>query len=248
MTRTIDARIFFLLPGESDRIRINQLVEREICESFILEEPGLVKKILLQQDKSILLIDYSTFPDCYKIEPYCREIIDICGEHLIRIFIVDSESRVPPFDRKISFLTRKESEDKDRMKSIVDDLNIWGLRSYIRFGSHNSRIAVFRMKIHQNWRTGVIHDISASGMSCSFDRHDDIDVSGKSTTIEIIIREQIFSLEGNFLIRRTFKNTNMFVLVFSSRRGGGNLNKLNSIIFKLTRQQVLEKIEKLASE
>ncbi|MBN2657094.1 MAG: hypothetical protein JXR86_08545 [Spirochaetales bacterium] len=246
MTRTIDARIFFLLPDIRDHKRIEQLVQQEICEAFILNEPALVKKILLQQDKSILLIDYNTFPDRSGLEEYCREIIGECGDHLLRVCIVGSESQQDNRNPKVLYLSREEADDNEKLKSVVDELNIWGLRNYIRFGSHNSRIAVFRMKFFQSWRTGVIHDISASGMSCSFDRHDDIDVTGNSTIIEIIIHEQIFRLEGNFLIRRTFKNSNMFVLVFSSRRGGGNLKKLNSIIFKLTRQQVLEKIEKLA--
>jgi len=247
MIKSIDARFFFLLPSDQDRERINQFVKREICELFILDNVSQVKPLLVHQDKSILILDYFTFPEELTLDTFCSDILATCGEKLLRVFIVGTPPEKAFKRKEVSHLSRNEVMDNQQLKSIIDEMNIWGLRSYIRFGSQNSRIAVFRMKFIQGWRTGVIHDISASGMSCSFDRYDDIDVSDKSSTIEIIINEQKFSLEGNFLLRRTFKNSNMFVLVFSSRRGGINIVKLNSIIFTLTRQDVLEKIEKLAA-
>lgn len=247
MNKTIDARIFFLLPSESDKERINLLVENEISESFILTNPSLVVNVIKLQDKSILFIDTETYPDKTKILSYCLHVIESCGDKLIRILIVNDVELKEKKHEKITFLTRKEADDNQRLTEIVNEMGLWGLRNYIRFGSHKSRIAVFRMWSVNHWRTGVIHDISVSGMSCSFDRYNDIEVSDRSTIIEIIIHEHIFKLNGNFLIRRTFKNNNMFVICFASRRGGTNLKKLNSIIFGLMRQQVLDKIEKLES-
>lgn len=245
MSRTIDARIFYLLPNDRDKGRIETLTEQEICESFVLTNPEKVKAILLQQDKSILIIDSETYPGAGSLEKFAEEIVEECGDKIIRLFIIGSGQNLLE-NKKIIRIDRKTSDDDNSVKNIVSELNIWGMRSYIRFGNHNSRIAFFRMKFADIWRTGVIHDISASGMSCSFDRHGDIDVTEKSSSIELCIKDKIFRLSGSFLLRRTFKNSNMFVLVFAARRNQEYIQQLNSIIFKLTREQVLEKIERLA--
>lgn len=245
MSRTIDARIFYLLPNARDKERIDGLTERELCESFVLTKPEIVKSILMQQDKSILIVDSETFPQKENLDEFAERIVDECGDKIIRLFIIGSGETTPDTD-KIVRLDRKTADNDESIKNIVSKLNVWGMRSYIRFGNQHSRIAFFRMKFTDIWRTGVIHDISASGMSCSFDRHGDIDVTEKSSSIELCIKDKIFRLSGNFLLRRTFKNSNMFVLVFSVRRNMESIQQLNSIIFKLTREQVQEKIEKLA--
>lgn len=244
MNQTIDAKVFFLQPGTGDRERIEKLIEIEACEIFILHNPEIVSKLIAQLDKSILIIDRETFEYHEDLSSYIDSLIDLCGSKLFKVIAVDTTLSLPQRD-SVYMIDRERADNDKEILKIIEELGLWGLRKYIRFGSQNSRIAFFRMKFYTEWRTGVIHDISASGMSCSFDRFVDIDVSDKSSVIEICIKETIFRFKGNFLIRRTFKNSNMFVLVFSRKRGRGGMKNLNSIIYKLTREQVLDKIEKL---
>lgn len=244
MNRTIDAKVFFLQPGSSDLPRIEELIEKESCEAFILEDPNLAKTLILQLDKSILVIDATTYTHHETLNNFLNSIIESCGDKLFKVFVIEPLEGIISH-HKVYILKRDQINDNQKILEVLDEMSLWGMRKYLRFGSQNSRIAFFRMKSGSQWRTGVIHDISASGMSCSFDRYLDIDVNEQSSSIELCIKDKIFKLEGNFLIRRTFKQGNMFVLVFSRKRGRGNIHRLNSIIYKLTREQVLEKIEKL---
>lgn len=245
MNKTIDAKFFILAPNEEDRIRINKLVEDELCEMYILDNHEIIIPLLSQLDKCILVIDRNTasqmsgFPESMLID-----IIQACGEALISIIIVGTPENLPEHEKIYSY---RESylKNNQNILNIIDDLNIWGHRHYIRFGNKESRIAFFRMKFAGNWRTGVIHDISASGMSCSFDKYYDIEIDEHTTAIELCIKDKIFHLTGSFLIRRTFKNSNMFVLIFSRKRSNDNIQSLNSIIYHLTRDHILELIGKL---
>lgn len=245
MHKTIDAKILFINPSASDRERINSLISGELCEAFILDDLELATKLISSLDKSILVIDERTFPGDKPAGQVLESLFGCCGDRLLKIFTIGTFSDLPE-NGKIYRVDTPTVLNDDKILAIIDELGLWGSRSYIRFGDHNSRVAFFRMRFGNFWRTGVIHDISASGMSCSFDRFDDIEVEEKSTEIEIYIRESIFRLKGNFLLRRSFKKSNTFVIVFSDRRSGTHINKLNSIIYNLTREQVLTIMEKLA--
>lgn len=246
MNKTVDAKVFFLSPSEKDRKRIENLIGNELCEAFVIEDPSLSLKLLPRLEKCILVIDSETYGGETPLERYVPELVEACGIELIRVFVV-ADNRLDFNHEKVYVLDRATAGNNEKIISLIDELQIWGERSYIRFGNHTSRIAYFRMKFGSQWRTGVIHDISASGMSCSFDRFEDIDVVENSTAIELRINESIFQMTGNFLIRRTFKTSNTFVIVFSSRRGAGYIKSLNSLIFKLARDQILRKMEKLVS-
>lgn len=243
MNKSIDAKIFFLSPSEKDRKRIEELIEKEFCEAFILENLDIPEKLCPRVEKSILVIDSNTYNAEISLDQYLSKLLNVCGDSLMRVYIVVDSPRTFEYE-KVYTVDRSAADDDSKVLQIVEELKSRGERGYIRFGNHTTRIAYFRMKLGSRWRTGVVHDISASGMSCSFDRFEDIDVEDTTREIEIRIRDQIFRLTGKFLIRRTFKNSNTFIIVFSNRRGSGYSESLNSIIFHLSREQMLSRIEK----
>jgi len=244
MLRIIDAKIFVLSTDSQSRNRINAVIKKENNEVYILENHAIVKSLLMQFVKNILVIDIDNFLLSQDLNEYVQDVISSLQEKLIKIIIVGNCAQNIK-NEKILYLDSSDIISDDNVLSIIDNLNIWGPRNFIRFGSSVSRIAYFRMKFKHNWRTGVIHDISASGMSCSFDKHCEINPDENSSSIEICIKEKIFSLSGSFLIRRTFKNSNMFVIVFSRKRSPENIRNLNSIIYNLSREAVLDKVRKL---
>jgi len=244
MLKIIDAKIFVLSPDSQSRKRIETVISKEKSEVYILENHTIIKPLLMQYDKNILVIDIDNSQLTRDLNDYVLDIITSVQNKLIKIIIVGDCGQFIK-NEKVLYLDRSEIIRDENILSIIDDLNIWGQRNFIRFGSHISRIAYFRMKFKESWRTGVIHDISASGMSCSFDKYSEINLDENSTSIEICIKEKIFSLSGSFLIRRTFKNSNMFVIVFSRKRSSENIKSLNSIIYNLSREDVLDNVRKL---
>ena len=244
MDKTIDAKIFVVSPGNENRKRILSLIERELCEIYIIEDYRIILPLISQLEKSIVILDFNTLEKSVDINGFLKELLLGSDLKLNKILTVDSPPNLIS-DNKIMNYDSEYIRSDDNVLAIVNELNLWGQRNYIRFGSKDSRIAVFRMKIKNNWRTGVIHDISASGMSCSFDKHSDIEIDELSTDIELYIKDRIFSLTGSFLIRRTFKTKNLFVLIFSRKKSQENIRNLNSILYKLTMEYISEKIRKL---
>jgi len=244
MNKTLDAKFFVVSPDDVTRKRIGSLVTRELCEIYIIENYRIIQSLISQLEKCILILDFNTLERSIDVNGFLQELLQTCGGKLIRILTVDPPPGIISHDKLINYESGFIRSDSNVL-TIVNELNIWGQRNYIRFGNKNSRIAVFRMKIKNNWRTGVIHDISASGMSCSFDKHSDIEIDEHSTDIELNIEDRIFSLTGSFLIRRTFKTANLFILIFSRKRSKENIRSLNSIIYKLTTESIAEKIRKL---
>ena len=241
MNKTIDAKFFVLSPDDRSKDRIQKVICKEICEIYIVENILNIKSLLLRLDKIILVIDCNTFSDSENLDPFILDILSSCGDKLLYIISIDYSGYIDHY-KLLSFKSDYLKSDKNVINEI-DKLDIWGPRSYIRLGHKVSRTAFFRMKINNIWRTGVVHDISASGMSCSFDHHDEINIYEQTTAIEICIKERIFHLSGTFLIRRTFKNNNMFVLIFSQRKNRENIQNLNSVIYTLTRQSIIDLME-----
>ena len=243
MMKTIDAKFFILSPDRKSRDRIDSVISNEVCEIYSLENHEIVGDVLSQFDKSVLVLESSNINIKNQLNSFITGLIENYNKNIIKIIIVGTPDKILE-NEKFLYVELEDLISDENIYGIIEKLNIWGPRNYIRFGNKASRIAFFRMKIKNKWRTGVIHDISASGMSCSFDKHTDINIDENSTKIELCIKDKIFFLSGSFLIRRTFKNTNMFVLVFSRKRSNENIKNLNSIIFKLTRDYVEHKISK----
>jgi uncharacterized protein YjgD (DUF1641 family) len=245
MTNSIDAKFFILSPDDKSKKRIEIVIEKEICEVYILENLKSVSEVISHFTKSILVVDCASFNSKSELRDYTSDLLNRFYENLINIIII-CDTAEEYENEKIMYLRRDQiSNDEDILK-LIHKMDIEGERKYIRLGHKDSRIAFFRMKLQNKWRTGVIHDLSASGMSCSFDKHHEIFTDENDTIIEICITEKIFQLSGKFLLRRTFKNDNMFVLVFSRKKNMENINSLNSILYHLNRKKVLEKISKLA--
>ncbi len=242
MNRTLDAKFLILSPNDQARIRLQELIDREYCEIYIINNVRIISPLLNQLEKVILVLNSAQITEDLKLF-----IGDLISEHdgkIIKIISVDAPENILTHD-KILHCSSSYLQNDDNVIKLINELNVWGSRNYIRFGNSGSRIAFFRMKFRNSWRTGVIHDISASGMSCSFDKHNDIELNEMNTEIELCISDRIFSLTGKFLIRRSFKNNNMFVLVFSKKKASHNILSLNSIIYTLTRENTLKKIRKL---
>ena len=243
MNKTIDAKFFILSNNALYKKRIDKVIEEEKCEIYNLDSHTIIKPLFLLTEKSILVIDDQHNLINQITETFILNLIETLQNKLIKvIFLGTSTKRI--FHEKVRYYEHDYIVEDKNILQIIEELNVWGPRNYIRFGNKDSRIAVFRMKFSDNWRTGVIHDISASGMSCSFDKHDDININENSTEIELCIKDRIFHLAGSFLIRRTFKNMNTFVLVFSRKRSTENIQNLNSIIYNLTRENIIDKISK----
>lgn len=245
MNKTLDAKFLIAYPNVENRKRIQSLIDRELCEIFIIDDYTIFRSLLLQLEKSILVLDFNTLKISDNINDLLTELLEACGSRLLKILTIDSPSEIISHKKILNYKSDFIRNDQNII-DIVNGLGVWGPRNYIRLGNKSSRIALFRMKNDNNWRTGVIHDISASGMSCSFDKYSDININAISSDIEVCIKDQIFHLTGNFLLRRTFKATNTFVLVFSRKKSIENVQNLNSIIYRLTMDSILEKIKNLS--
>lgn len=245
MNENIDAKIFIISPDEKHRERVQKVIDDQRCEIYILEKDSSAKNIISHFKKSVLIVDAANYNNTENLQKFITDMLTISQEKLINIIIIDNpEGHIS--DSRVLSVERSLTDNEEYILQFIKDLNILGPRSYIRFGYKDSRIAFFRMKLMDKWRTGVIHDISASGMSCAFDKHQDIKMDENSTIIELSINDVIFRMTGSFLLRRTFKNDNMFVLVFSGRKNQEHITSLNSIIYSLSRKNVLKKIAELA--
>lgn len=244
MNKVLDAKFFVLSPDEQNRAKIKNLIKKEICEIYILEKPELIKPIISRFKKSILVLSSHPEESSGNYTNFVLDLINSCAENLLKIIIIGDSGKKITHERILN-LERNQLENNYEVMNIIDSLDIKGFRNYIRLGYKNSRIAFFRMNLNNEWRTGVIHDISAAGMSCSFDQHRDISPDENSRVIELSIKDRIFRLSGNFLIRRTFKNNNIFVIVFTRRNNMENIKSLKSIIYNLTREEVLDKIREI---
>lgn len=244
MDRTLDAKFLILSPNESDRKRLNTLVEMEYCEIYIIENYKLIAPLVKQMEKVILVIDYNSVQIQGDFNLFIGELIDESADQIMKVIAVNAPENSSHHE-KILYCNSQYLESDDNVIKLIQELNVWGQRNYIRFGNSLSRIAFFRIKLKDHWRTGVIHDISASGMSCSFDKYSDLELNELDTEIQLCISERIFSLTGKFLVRRSFKTNNIFVIVFSRKKTHETIRSLNSIVYALTRETTLNKIRKI---
>ncbi len=69
------------------------------------------------------------------------------------------------FDSSIKF---SDDEGLGSIKKYLDSINAQGHRHFVRFGSQFASIATFNFHLGERLYAGVIHDLSSTGMSCTF--------------------------------------------------------------------------------
>ncbi len=67
-----------------------------------------------------------------------------------------------------SFIRFSDDEGLETIKNHLDSVNAQGHRHFVRFGSQFASIATFNFHLGERLYAGVIHDLSSTGMSCTF--------------------------------------------------------------------------------
>ena len=93
-----------------------------------------------------------------------------------------------------------------------------GQRQYVRYGGQDLSVARFVFRHRGVDYTGVVHDISSVGMSCTFDAGTEFQVDDGLMDIRIQIEESISTISGRIIVKRALQNTqDLYVVMFDRR-------------------------------
>lgn len=108
-----------------------------------------------------------------------------------------------------------------------------GRRNFVRYGGLDERIAVLRGQYKGREILGTVHDISASGLSCSFPAPDDatLPLTGETLSIQIDLASQVIEMMVTKFLERKFDTEIIHVFQFSRDMAAGKREELCHFIY-----------------
>lgn len=131
-------------------------------------------------------------------------------------------------DRSVQF-QGNPGDLKYELKSIFIDLGGKGRRNFVRYGGNGENIASIILSTELGKRSGVVHDISISGLS--FSTSSDMKIaSGQSMTVRLELASVKIEIETEKILERNFDGNIVHVLKFKDGIDKSTAGELNAFI------------------
>ena len=116
------------------------------------------------------------------------------------------------------------------LKKVFEELGGKGRRNFVRYGGNGENIASIVIPVKSDTLQGVVHDISASGLSCSFPQAMEIP-SKKELAVTLGIGGESIALTAFKILERKFNDDIIHVLKFSGGMPADRIEMLLNFIY-----------------
>ena len=117
-----------------------------------------------------------------------------------------------------------------RLREAFEELGGRGRRNFVRYGGNQENIASIALSAESGIVQGIVHDISASGLSCSFPQNLDIP-SKKDFKVKLGLGSESIEIIASKILERKFNDDIIHVLKFSGGMPAVKTEMLLSFIY-----------------
>jgi len=142
---------------------------------------------------------------------------------------------------------RPPDEVKTELQQMFIDWGGKGRRNFVRYGGNGESVAVIRTASDGQDLSGTVHDISASGLSCSFNVDASIPISSEEIQIKLDLGEITLDLSAIKILERDFNEQTIHVLQFDRKMPESRLDALYRFIHRSLDSSMEEFIKKLSN-
>lgn len=223
----IGKKIFFLFPSAVVQNRIiGELIQQEY-EVYIAKNKDNLKRVLRQYPDSIIFVDVNEHMAENEWEMWIRGIMDAPDTKDVSIGIVTSNEndqakqkyqttlKVPCGYTVINYDLEKII---GHLISVLQEVGAKGRRKYIRaiIDRVESNTSV-NLSIDGNYVNGRIKDISAVGISCTFENNLEIPKNTLLKDIQVRLQTHLLKAEGIVFGSRMEGTEKTYVILFTQR-------------------------------
>ena len=187
-------QIFIAHPDPDVCNKLVRALRRNEYETF-----GFYK---LDVDISILMRDSVIFISISEDSSWdWREFLRSVGELEVNVAMVAfGVSELP--EGFSYFIESADDKSLDGMLAYLEKIQARGPRHFVRFGSQLASIATFNFHYGDRLFAGVIHDVSSTGLSCTFKPEPDTPIPEEVEDLNLNIHGYRISLGGKFTLDR----------------------------------------------
>ena len=135
---------------------------------------------------------------------------------------------------------------KARLKKIFEKLGGKGRRNFVRYGGNGENIASITLTADEGVNKGVVHDISASGLSCSFPQAEEIPAN-KDFNVKLGLGEESIIIKAYKILERDFQGDAIHVMKFREGMPAEETDMLLNFIYSSLDQEMKLFIKKLSN-
>ena len=214
---------------------------------------------IFDYEKIRLLADY--YPGCIICINLVNNDLDWLVDDIIEGLEGISEENYP----KIALLTDREppsaaascplvdfrknpEEIIEDIKKLFSDFGGRGRRNFVRYGGYGESVATIRVRTDGDFATGTVHDISASGLSCSFQENIELNASSGDIEIRLDLAGTGLTLKATKILERAMDGRLIHILQFERNMSEDKLDELSRFIHSSLDARMEEFINKLSKQ
>jgi hypothetical protein len=219
-------KIFFLYPTALMQNEIaKEFIQREL-EVYIVRDYAKLRRILKKYPCSIVLVNIDSGIPEKDWEAWINSVLNDPATATIAFGILTAENNGVLAHKYIDLIKVKcgyvviKKDTKSAIIQLWDNLKkveAWGRRKYIRVTSSNEALTTINLPHGNDFIKGVIKDISAAGLSCSFFEDPNIDKNTLISNIQIKLQSLILKAEGIVFGSRMDGLAKIYVIMFTQR-------------------------------
>lgn len=165
-------------------------------------------------------------------EELCSELSGLPDDKQPKIIAIYDE--IKPLHSCCSRVIHYQGNDDDlraELSSVFVDLGGKGRRNFVRYGGSGENVASIRLRTASADTLGIVHDISASGLSCGLLGAVDI-IKGDALQVILSLDGKTLELDASKILERNFDGSIVHVLKFNTGMPADIIAELLGFIYK----------------
>lgn len=216
-------KVFFLFP---ERLLAQGLIDKVVrnqYEAYVISNPEKIGPVMEAFPGSLFILDPQGASCPNNWDDGLKNWLSLKGIGDCRFYVVDleQEEQFELADSSASVFSLSIGADKVQntgtILHILDESSAMGQRKFIRFGNFGVTIAECSIEVEGQLEEGFVHDISAAGLSCSFQKELKLARGTKIVSLITKLEGREFSFSGEVSLIRNIDGKPIYVIMFDRR-------------------------------
>lgn len=241
-------KIFILYPDSFLRNEIFHGNLRNQYQIYFIFDYEKVKPIAEYYPGCIFCINLVANDLGWLITELEDELEGISAENYPKLAVLtDKNIELPGKGFKLVDCGRSPDSIQLELQSLFAGWGGKGRRNFVRYGGVGETVAGLRTVFEGREINGIVHDISASGLSCSFSEDPQIPISNETMEIALDLSGTVIELTALKILERDIDNQTIHVLQFDKSMTSGRLDELYRFIHESLDSKMDQFIKKLSN-
>lgn len=241
-------KIFLLYPDSFLREEIFHGSLRNQFEIYFIFDYEKIKPLIEYYPRSIICINLVENDLDWLIEELKEELSEISEQDYPQMAVLSDRNISDP-ERSCRAVDCRKTPDEIKLglQHLFEEWGGKGRRNFVRYGGLGESVAVIKAVWNGMEFSGTVHDISASGLSCSFSEDAFIPISSDELKIHLKLSDITLSLSANKILERDFNEQAIHVLQFDKGMEDDRLDALYRFIHQSLDSRMDQFIKKLSN-